>query len=112
MRTGLGMEFYVDYAHRLPGHPKCGVPHGHTAKVVIELYGEIGKDGMILDFKDMEDKCWSVLSKIDHHDLNSMFERPTSEAIAGWIFEELRESLPVTRVQFHEGQGKWCVVEA
>ncbi len=106
------MEFYVDYSHLLPGHPKCGVPHGHTAKVVVELFGEIKSDGMIIDFKDLEEKCWNVLSAIDHKDLNAKFPRPTSENIANWIFGELRREVPVSRVVFHEGRGKWCVVEA
>ena len=112
MNTGLGMEFYVDYSHLLPGHPKCGVQHGHTAKVVVELFGPVRSDGMIMDFKEMEDKCWEVLSQVDHKDLNVRFERPTSENIASWIFVELKKSMPVTRVQFFEGQGKWCAVEA
>ncbi len=56
MKTGLGMEFFVDYSHLLPGHPKCGVLHGHTAKVIVELFGEVRPDGMIMDFKDMENK--------------------------------------------------------
>jgi len=106
------MEFFVDYSHMLPGHPKCGVPHGHTAKVVVELFGEIKPDGMIIDFKDMEEKCWNVLSAIDHKDLNTKFPRPTSEYLANWIFNELKKEIPVSRVTFHEGQGKWCMVEA
>lgn len=111
-RMGLGMEFYVDYSHMLPGHPKCGVRHGHTAKVIVELFGDIRPDGMIMDFKEMEDACWKVLSNVDHKDLNDRFERPTSEIITSWIFSELRKSIPVSRVQFYEGQGKWCSVEA
>jgi 6-pyruvoyl tetrahydropterin synthase/QueD family protein len=106
------MEFFVDYGHLLPGHPKCGVSHGHTAKVVVELHGDMRPDGMIMDFKEMEEKCWNVLSQVDHKNLNEKFERPTSENIANWIFSELRKSLPVTRIQFFEGQGKWCSVEA
>jgi 6-pyruvoyltetrahydropterin/6-carboxytetrahydropterin synthase len=112
MKTGIGMEFFVDYGHLIPGHPKCGVRHGHTAKVIIELYGNMRPDGMIMDFKEMEERCWNVLSQVDHKDLNEKFERPTSENIANWIFTELRKTLPITRVQFFEGQGKWCSVEA
>ncbi|HVB12680.1 MAG TPA: 6-pyruvoyl tetrahydropterin synthase family protein [Nitrososphaerales archaeon] len=112
MKTGLGMEFFVDYAHLLTGHPKCGVPHGHTAKVIVELYGDMRPDGMIMDFKEMEEKCWNVLSQVDHNDLNEKFERPTPENITNWIFSELRKTLPIARVQFFEGQGKWCTVEA
>ncbi len=106
------MEFFLDYAHLLPGHPKCGIPHGHTAKVIVELSGEIRPDGMVMDFKEMQEKCWNVLSTLDHKDLNLRFERPTSEFIANWVFSELKKELPVTRVTFHEGQGKWCTVEA
>ncbi len=65
-----------------------------------------------MDFKDMETKSWAILSQIDHNDLNKKFERPTSENIANWVFAELRKTIPVTRVQFYEGQGKWCTVEA
>jgi 6-pyruvoyl tetrahydropterin synthase/QueD family protein len=111
-RIGIGMEFFVDYSHMLPGHPKCGVRHGHTAKVIVELFGKVRSDGMIMDFKEMEDACWKVLSEVDHKDLNDKFQRPTSENITSWIFVELAKSIPVSRVQFHEGQGKWCAVEA
>jgi 6-pyruvoyl-tetrahydropterin synthase len=65
-----------------------------------------------MDFKEMEEKCWNILSQVDHKDLNEKFERPTSETIANWIFTELRKTLPISRVQFFEGQGKWCAVEA
>ena len=41
---------------------------------------------MIMDFKEMEEKCWNVLSQVDHKDLNEKFARPTSENIANWIF--------------------------
>jgi 6-pyruvoyltetrahydropterin/6-carboxytetrahydropterin synthase len=111
-KMGLGMEFFVDYSHKLPGHPKCGVPHGHTAKVIVELYGDPRPDGMIMDFKEMEEACWKVLSYVDHHDLNERFPRPTSEIITSWIFSEISKTIPVSKVQFHEGQGKWCTVEA
>ncbi len=106
------MEVYVEYSHLRPGHPKCGVKHGHTAKVIVELFGDVRPDGMIMDFKEMEQACWNVLQNIDHKDLNEKFERPTSENIANWVFKELRKSIPVSRIQFFEGQGKWCAVEA
>jgi len=31
MQTIIGVEFEIDFAHTLKGHPKCGKPHGHTA---------------------------------------------------------------------------------
>ena len=34
MKTRLGVEFEIDFAHTLRGHPKCGKPHGHTSRTV------------------------------------------------------------------------------
>ncbi|TDI89346.1 MAG: 6-carboxytetrahydropterin synthase QueD, partial [Caldithrix sp.] len=45
----LGTTHYIDCAHFLPGHPKCGQLHGHTYKVEVVIEGE-NKDGMIIDF--------------------------------------------------------------
>ena len=36
MQTKIGVEFEIDFAHTLKGHPKCGKPHGHTAKIIVE----------------------------------------------------------------------------
>jgi 6-pyruvoyltetrahydropterin/6-carboxytetrahydropterin synthase len=135
LNASLGMEFFVDYSHLLPGHPKCGVKHGHTAKVVVEIKGKIpsvpdrtrggnpetsrtkskpldGTAGMIMDFAELKDRVWKVLSKIDHTDLNEKFRIPTSETVVSWIYSELKSSnLPVSKVTFFEGNGKWCSVE-
>ena len=35
MNTKLGVEFEIDFAHILKDHPKCGKPHGHTAKIIV-----------------------------------------------------------------------------
>ena len=56
------MTFYIDYAHNLPGHPLCGRNHGHTAKVLIEIEGDVKggpsyKDNMLIDFAEMKRIC-------------------------------------------------------
>ena len=39
----VGCIGFFDSMHLLPGHPKCGVPHGHTWKVeVIALGARMG----------------------------------------------------------------------
>lgn len=116
MKTRLGMDFHIDYAHKLQGHPKCGREHGHTARIQIEIEGVVKggntyKENMIVDFADMEKICKDLLDTLDHRNLNELFEFPTSENIAKWIFEELAKKLAVNRVTFFEGEGKWCVVE-
>jgi len=112
----LGMEFSIDYAHKLEGHPTCGRDHGHTARIIVEVEGSLGRgEGyrahMVLDYKELKEQVRRVLDTLDHRNLNELFEYPTSENICRWIFDELSKSLKVTRVIFYEGEGKWCTVE-
>jgi len=112
----LGMEFWIDYAHSLKGHPKCEAMHGHTAKILIDIEGVVkgGKtyqENVIVDFDDMKIVCKEVLERLDHKDLDELFEFPTSENITKWIFDELSKRLPVCKVTFYEGKGKWCMIE-
>ena len=41
MQTKIGVEFEIDFAHTLKGHPKCGKPHGHTSRIIVEADGEL-----------------------------------------------------------------------
>ena len=115
MKTKLGVEFEIDFAHTLRGHPKCGKPHGHTSRVIIEVEGDVKKgeklaDNMIIEFDDMKRTCWETIQQLDHRNLDEMFDYPTSENIASWIFEKLQESIPISSVKFFEGNNKYCEV--
>lgn len=117
MKTRIGMEFHIDYAHRLEGHKLCGQHHGHTAKILIEIEKDVigGKkylENMVMDFSDMKSICKETINKLDHRDLNSLFSMPTSEIIAAWIHNELLSKLPLKKVTFFEGRGKWCSIGA
>src|SRR5215467_5465232 len=57
----LGVTEYVDCAHFLPGHPKCGRLHGHTYKVEVTIEGQ-PKDGMIIDFADLKQTLRDALT--------------------------------------------------
>ena len=55
MQTKIGVEFEIDFAHTLKGHPKCGKPHGHTARIIVEAAGELKtgstyEDNMVIEF--------------------------------------------------------------
>ena len=45
---------HFDSMHLLPGHPKCGVPHGHTYKLEVVAEGPV-VNGMVIDFADHAD---------------------------------------------------------
>ena len=48
----VGCIGFFDSMHLLPGHPKCGVPHGHTWKVEVVAEGPVVR-GMVMDFADL-----------------------------------------------------------
>ncbi|MFQ6009576.1 MAG: 6-pyruvoyl tetrahydropterin synthase family protein [Candidatus Aenigmatarchaeota archaeon] len=112
----LGMEFEISYSHSLEGHSRCGKKHEHTSKVVVEAEGEVKggpelKDNMLMDFFEMGKICKDVLAGLDGKDLNEIFDFPTAENIAKWIFDNLKDKIPVAKVVFFEEDDKWCVVE-
>jgi len=47
---------------------------------------------------------------LDHTNLNDMFDFPTSENIAMWIFDNLKERIPISSVKFFEGSNKYCEI--
>ena len=49
----LGVTEYIDCAHFLPGHKKCGQLHGHTYRVEVVIEGEPDR-GMIVDFAELK----------------------------------------------------------
>ena len=106
----LGVTEYVDCAHFLPGHPKCGVLHGHTYRVEISVEGK-PKDGLIIDFADLKQTLREVLSDYDHRSWNDFLAYPSVENICELLSAKLGErlSLPHT-LRVWEGHGKWAEI--
>ena len=104
----LGIIEYIDCAHFLPGHPRCGSLHGHTYKVEVIVEGE-NKMGMIIDFADLKKSLRDALSLYDHRSFNDFLEYPSVENICEMIKRKLSERLafPFT-IRVCEGEGKWA----
>ena len=104
----LGTTHYIDCAHFLPGHSRCGQLHGHTYKVEVIIEGE-KKDGMVLDFADMKKAVHAVLQKYDHKSLNNFLEYPSVENICEMLQIELKKELSFSfTLRVWEGEGKWA----
>jgi 6-pyruvoyltetrahydropterin/6-carboxytetrahydropterin synthase len=108
----LGIIEFIDCAHFLPDHPKCGQIHGHTYKVEIVIEGE-KSSGMLVDFADLRRGAREVLAQYDHRSWNEAVEYPSVENICELLGKRLRERLrfPLV-VRVWEGQGKWAEVDA
>ncbi|MBF0109320.1 MAG: 6-carboxytetrahydropterin synthase [Magnetococcales bacterium] len=91
--------FSFEAAHRLPhvppGHP-CGRMHGHGFRVIIHVDGNASTQMTPFDPDDI-DRHWHPLQRQLHaHCLNEIpgLENPTSEMLAGWIWQRLEGRLP------------------
>ncbi|MDD2679920.1 MAG: 6-carboxytetrahydropterin synthase QueD [Candidatus Omnitrophica bacterium] len=86
-------------AHNLRGYRgKCEELHGHNWKVEVEVASpKVDKIGMVMDFKCLKEKLYSILEKLDHKYLNSIayFKKinPTSENIAKYIYDNLKNKI-------------------
>ena len=63
----ISKEFRWEMGHRLPLHDGlCKNVHGHSYKLLIEISGEVNKNGMIIDFFDLSNIIQPLLDKFDH----------------------------------------------
>jgi 6-pyruvoyltetrahydropterin/6-carboxytetrahydropterin synthase len=106
----LGITEYVDCAHFLPGHVKCGQIHGHTYKVEVIIEGE-NSSGMVVDFADLKAQTRAVLQQYDHRNWNDVLEFPSVENICELLSQQLKERIRFPFViRVWEGHGKWAEV--
>jgi 6-pyruvoyl tetrahydropterin synthase/QueD family protein len=59
-----GLTF--DYAHIIPGHPKCSRLHGHTSHVKVTVEGPQDIRGMVIDFGLIKPVAKKVIDYLDH----------------------------------------------
>ena len=113
------MRIYKDIAfeaaHLLPNLPeghKCRRLHGHSFRVRITLDGPVNDNkGWVMDFNDIERAFQPLHDQLDHRYLNEIpgLENPTSEVLAGWIWERLKPSLPfLSEVEVKESCTSGC----
>lgn len=108
----LGVIDFIDSAHYLPGHGKCGKMHGHTYKIEVVIEGEIGEDGMVIDFYDLKKGIKETLQTYDHTLLNEIVEFPSSEYLCQHIHVSLLDKFGFPlKVKVWEGEGKWCEMD-
>jgi 6-pyruvoyltetrahydropterin/6-carboxytetrahydropterin synthase len=89
--------FTFDAAHALTKYyGKCENMHGHMYRLEVTVDGPIQDNGMVLDFVLLNRIVKrEVISKLDHTTLNSLFDNPSAELIAIWIWEQLNDMAPL-----------------
>jgi 6-pyruvoyltetrahydropterin/6-carboxytetrahydropterin synthase len=92
-------RYRFESAHFLPNVPaghKCGRLHGHGFEVILHADQDVGARDLGVDY-DHLDSLWAPLhAKLHHRCLNDIpgLENPTSEVIAGWVWQQLKYALP------------------
>jgi len=89
--------------HHLRNYPgNCERPHGHNWQVEVTVRAtELDELGMGIDFKNLKKAVNAIMEELDHQNLNELpaFQKknPSSENIAAYIFDRLRETLTSER---------------
>ena len=109
--------FHFDAAHQVVDYNgKCENLHGHTYMLTVTITGKLKENGMVLDFVILKKVVnETVLNKLDHKFLNDIFENPTTENIAIFIFNTLQEAFEkygcnVYEVSLSEGINNTAVI--
>ena len=102
-------------AHHLPTMPprhKCRRLHGHSYYVDIVVRGPVDPTtGLYIDYSEIQTAWAPCHEQLDHRLLNEIegLEIPTSEVLAGWIWDHLVEALPgLTRITIRETRTEEC----
>ncbi|NDY57816.1 6-carboxytetrahydropterin synthase QueD [Desulfovibrio sulfodismutans] len=94
----VSMDFAAAHCLRHYGGP-CENLHGHNFAVEAVVSGKKlePKVDILMDFKELKNRLGAVVAELDHRHLNELavFQKrnPSSELLARYIFEGLREKL-------------------
>ncbi len=97
-------EFTFSSAHRLVAYEgRCENLHGHTYRLAVSVDAPMGKDGMAFDFIKLREIVRAEAVEIlDHRFLNDLIPQSTSENIAIWAWNRLKDKLPLCEIRLYE----------
>ncbi len=109
----LTCTFHFAASHFLTKyHGKCENLHGHNYKILITIEGTVKEDGMVIDFKIIKDIVnKKVIDKLDHNHLNDIIDNPSAENLAVWIWDKIKEDLPLKKITIYETEDYACEYE-
>jgi 6-pyruvoyltetrahydropterin/6-carboxytetrahydropterin synthase len=74
-------RFTFEAAHYLPDYDgPCATMHGHSYVLEVTVEGNVGRDGMVMDFARLKAIVQEkIIDVVDHKNLNLIWDRPTAE---------------------------------
>lgn len=77
--------------------------HPHDFTVVIGIQGECNEEGFVCDYRAVKRTFNRVVgSQLQESNLDLLFEYPTSENLAKWIWEQLKVFYPLCFIEVRE----------
>ncbi|MGD9963404.1 MAG: 6-pyruvoyl tetrahydropterin synthase family protein [Thermoplasmata archaeon] len=64
--NGWSSKTTFSATHLIVGHSKCGRLHGHDYAINAVIEGDIGSDGVVMDFISVKEFLRGVASELDH----------------------------------------------
>lgn len=64
--NGWASKITFSATHIIPMHSKCGRLHGHDYSINAIIEGDMGSDGVIMDFISVKEFLRSVAGELDH----------------------------------------------
>lgn len=89
MRLEIDGEFAgirFSACHFIAGHKKCGRLHGHTYVVSLKLHGDMGNDGVVMDFIPLKKELRAIAEELDHRVLVPANSKKITLALGDEVF--------------------------
>jgi len=101
MKTKLTEEFSFEAAHRIRNKRKeYGELHGHSHRVFVTIIGEPDPEvGWVMDQQEFREIVGRTINRLDHRYLNEFLEQTTAEAIALYLFKEIKKNLCFNKIK-------------
>ncbi|NJE06129.1 6-carboxytetrahydropterin synthase [Thermococcus sp. M36] len=93
MKSRIVERFKFEAAHAVVIDGKPEELHGHTFWLEVALEGPL-RNGYVMDFLELRRIVNEIIERLDHRNLNALFENPTTENVALWIAGEIEKRLP------------------
>ncbi len=94
------MTFHARHSHRgMLTEPS----HGHEFRVRISIKGDPNEEGFICDFRAVKRIFNRMVGlELEGKNLDKLFEYPTSENLAKWIWQKLSPFFPLHSIEVRE----------
>lgn len=96
-------RFTFHAAHHLTGERMKEPVHGHGYDLEVTVEGDVDEEGVVQDFRELKGIVErTVISAVDHTDLNLLLDQPTAENMAAWIWARLEHEINLYELKLWE----------